>query len=149
MVCNFFVRRRFLIISAILIALISVNIICIFKACNNPVKAIERKWGLSLPSQLNLVYQKNDIGWFGEGQRYSLFVLDKVNDDFSASLGNASYAVKKSAEDIILQMSIPPEYMPKWEEEFKCKLIGQTTGTHMCILYFFQSKSLIICEEIC
>ncbi len=146
---NFFVKRRFLIISVILIALVSINLICISKAFNNPVKAIERKWGLSLPEHLSLVYQKNDIGWFGEGQRYSLFALDKVNDDFGVGILNASYAVKKSAEDIISQMAIPTDYMPKWEEEFKGNQIGQTKGSHVCLLYFPQSKSLIICEEIC
>lgn len=148
MVRNFFLKRWFFIISGLVVVLIAINVICIFKTFNNPVKAIERKWGMSLPSYLSLVYLKNDIGWFGEGQRYSLFLLTKDNE-LIASLGNASYVVKKVTEDIITQMKIPYQYMPDWENDYRCKIIGQMVGTHMCILYFPHSKKLIICEEIC
>ncbi len=145
----FFLKRRFLIVSVVVIVLIVINVICIFKTLNDPVKAIERKWGVSLPAHLSLIYQKNDIGWFGEGQRYSLFLVNKYNEGLVASLGNASQSVKKATEDIITQMKIPYEHIPEWEEDYKCKIIGQIAGTHMCILYFPHAKSLIICEEIC
>ncbi len=140
-------KNPFNIFSIFVAFFIVLNIVVLTINLNNPKKNIENKWGISLPSHIHLKYKKNELGWFGEGERYFVFEIKNDDGSFGRELISNSLVIRKCADDIIFSMDIPQKYLPKWDNEYKGKIIGQSNNSHLCIIYFYTINELIICEE--
>lgn len=140
--------KSFYIIVAILLIIIFVNIIMIIIKLNNSQTDVERKWGVTLPLDIELIYKKDNIGWFGEGERYLIYKVKNNDNNFDIDYVDNSIIIKKHIDGLIQSMKIPENYLPKWENDYKGKVIGQYSNSHLCMVYFYTINELIICEEI-
>lgn len=53
-------------------------------------------WGIALPASAQLLYEKDNLGWMGDGERYSVFEWDGEDAAFSRQLA----APQKEREEI-------------------------------------------------
>ena len=108
-------------------------------------------WGVTLPTNAEVKYSYNDIGWFSEGSIY--YAIDcgeapaaagefscEHSDDFESTINsNINYLETRSGEDIAIR--------PDWEEEYCWKIFErdkndgkETDSLHVC--YFSENFML-------
>lgn len=138
----------FYIITVVLLIIILANIVMITVTLNNSQKSVESKWGVTLPLNIELIYKKDNVGWFGEGERYLIYKVKNNDNRFDIDYVYNSIIIKKCVDELIQSMDIPENYLPKWENDYRGKIIGQYNNSHLCMIYFYTINELIICEEI-
>lgn len=129
--------------------LLTVNVVALIVSLiwNTPVRRIEKRWGIKLPEGIKAVYYRDDIGWFGEGERYTVLETKQRVIPFLNGESFPPEFIKNSVEHTISLMEIPLKYLPVWEREFEGVIIGNTLDTHISFVNFPNENLLIVCEE--
>lgn len=155
------IKLSFAVAAVLCVALVSA---CAFKDKNR--REIERRWNVSLP-QVETVYHKDNWGWFGDGNAYTLFNCKNFSDN-EFKLLCASYfgdgkisgwseksdyvtstALQGAVYSLIGSLNVPPQYTPDFGDNY---LFSYNDNLYdygivgIQLIYFNSQRILIICE---
>jgi hypothetical protein len=123
--------------------------ILIVKVFNSPIWLIERRWEIDIPNGSSVNYSLDEIGWFGEGERYTVISIKpaeatKFRDRYFHS---DSYAFRASFSRTLALMNVSEKHLPNWNERHFVYSEGHLSDTHLAAIFFPDKNMLIVCEE--
>lgn len=129
--------KKKLVIGLTVFVLILIPVILI--SINTDLKKVERRLDLELPSNAELTYYDNNIGWFGEGGIYSVIQFDDKSNRYIIDLfqelaleGDKPYPIETDndfEEKVDHALStfvgdVPEEYRPNFTHSYVWKYSG-------------------------
>lgn len=148
-----------------IIAIVSVFIV-VLNVVNSPANNIEKQWGVALPPGIKTEYHLNNIGWFGEGERFTVFTLDPDNARHASfvkqrfgkiSAGGGEADDPSLFEQVIDKLfsdyaDIPEKYAPVWSDQYywyaaNSFSLSDYLASNLFMIYFPERSRLIVCES--
>jgi len=111
----------------------------------------EQRYGISLPRNMEMLFNYSSLGWFGEGSSYTVFQLSENIANFDSIFEGVEFDIRyRNREEFIdgfrrfigrRYENIPEEFRPDFEKEFYW---GPQYATGLRIMYFPCKKWLIV-----
>lgn len=154
-------KKKLIIVVILIVILVPIGFYSAFKIYSNSSSGIangyETRNHINLPNNMKAVYNFDNIAWFGEGVRYTVFQLQSTPDSkFTTSFScenlkeldnpaELKIEFEISMKSVLDLINISENYLPDWEKEY---LWDNSTSASLKMLYFPDSLILYLCEYI-
>ena len=121
-----------------------------------PSIAYEQRFGITLPENMEVLFHFSNVGWFGDGSRYTVFQLQEQlsEKDFFVMFDGAlepSHGQLRNETEFIRSFNrhvlnsiyhqIPQKFLPDWEQVF---FWGPDTLLLLWVVYFPYDMRLVV-----
>lgn len=126
---------------------------------NSDIRKLERRLDIDLPKSAELVYSKNEIGWFGEGGIITIVQIDNNSIDyiddifFTIDSGKPSEAFTKEEFENevdhnidVFVKEVPNEYRPNWNNDYIWTFGGNDSSQYL--IYDKDTNLLFLIEVV-
>ena len=142
-------KKKAICFTILFISLIGIG--TIYKLVNKPYnKILNSNWDIEIPGNYTEIYGNSTESFLGDGERLHIFEYDNDVEleqclDFTAkkSSGVEAYINAK-----LSSISVPVEYMPEFDGEYRYFVEKRDDLSKLYLVYFPEEKKLYIWEHI-
>ncbi len=154
-------KHRLVIILPILILAVLVVFYIVNRLCFAHQSLYEENWNMKFPSNMKVVYTTHgEIGFQGDGVRYSVFRCDAGTDDFLKDFKTGKsknfekefqafiIGTKESADVSAMAIDVPDKHLPDWTENYMWRKMEQHEQLDSIYMVFNQkTNELFVLEK--
>ncbi|MCI8781766.1 MAG: hypothetical protein HFH70_14080 [Lachnospiraceae bacterium] len=149
--------KQWLIIIILILVLAALGVFYIVNKLYSAHQSLyEENWNMKFPNDMKEVYTTHgEIGFQGDGVRYSVFRCDDGTDDFlkDFKMGKSKNFEKEfqafiGANESAMAIDVPDKYLPDWTENYMWKKMEQHEQLDSIYMVFNQkTNELFVLEK--